>query len=78
MIDEIRRRLEAQPFVPFTIYIADGREYRIPTADHAHIPPKALGVNVWTDNNRQYALPVRQISGVEGEDMAETPTEQTS
>ena len=65
-MDEIRNRLKASPFVPFTIYVTDGREYRVPTADHAHVLPDNRRVSVWTDDNRQYTLPLRQLSGVEG------------
>ena len=30
MIREIRERLERQPFLPFTIFLADGRAFDIP------------------------------------------------
>ena len=74
MIDEIRQRLEARPFEPFTVYVADGREYLIPSAGHAHIHPNGMRVSVWTDDNRQYTLPLRQLSGVLGSaEMPEPP-----
>ena len=34
MIGDIRKHLEKQPFVPFTIHMADGRQIRVPTRDH--------------------------------------------
>ena len=30
MIREIRERLDLQPFLPFTIYLADGRAFDVP------------------------------------------------
>lgn len=34
MIGDLRKHLEQQPFVPFTIHMADGRSLRVPTRDH--------------------------------------------
>ena len=73
MIDEIKQRLYAQPFVPFTIYVADGREYHVPTADHAHVHPSGMRVSIWLDDNRQYSLPLRQLSGVLGAELPDPP-----
>ena len=33
MTADIRQHLQAQPFVPFTVHVTDGREYRIFTDD---------------------------------------------
>jgi hypothetical protein len=38
------------PFQPFTIRTSDGREYVVPTADHAAVHPKATHVFVFLDN----------------------------
>ncbi len=73
MIDDIRERIHAQPFVPFTIYVTDGREYHVPTTDHAHVPPNGMRVSVWTDDNRHYILPQRQISGVVATEVPDSP-----
>ena len=34
MIREIRTLAAARPFVPFTIYMANGRQIHVPTSDH--------------------------------------------
>ncbi|HTD88181.1 MAG TPA: hypothetical protein VK850_16520 [Candidatus Binatia bacterium] len=34
MIGDIRKHLEITPFVPFSVHLADGREYPVPTIDH--------------------------------------------
>ena len=65
MTDDIREHLLAQPFVPFTIHVADGKEYRIPTADHAHVLPNGMRVDIYLDGGRTFRLPARQLSAVE-------------
>jgi hypothetical protein len=42
MTADIRQRLQAQPFVPFTLDVADGRSYQISTPEHAHIHPSGV------------------------------------
>jgi hypothetical protein len=64
MTSDIRQHLAAQPFIPFTVHVADGREYRIPTPDHAHVSPKGGRVSIYTDDEREFILPALLISGV--------------
>ncbi|MDW8343007.1 MAG: hypothetical protein RMM51_00775 [Verrucomicrobiae bacterium] len=64
MTNDIRQRLEAQPFVPFVVYTADGREYKVPTPDHAHVSPGGSRVSIWTDDETEYILPALLISGL--------------
>jgi len=64
MTTDIRERLKAQPFVPFTIYVADGRELRVPTPDHAHVDPTRPRVAVFTEEAGLHILPALLISGV--------------
>ena len=45
MIGEIRRRLERQPFLPFTIFLADGRTFDIPHPEF-----------LWLDVSRLYYI----------------------
>ena len=49
MISRIRQLLTVQPFVPFTINMADGRHVRVPTRDH--IALGRTGVVVFDDND---------------------------
>ncbi|HEX8076166.1 MAG TPA: hypothetical protein VF511_00015 [Chthoniobacterales bacterium] len=53
MIPRIRELLHATPFRPFTIRTSDGREYLVPTADHAAINPKGSRVIVFGDDDTQ-------------------------
>ena len=64
MTDDIRQRLEAQPFVPFTVHVADGREYHVSTPDHAHVHPGGKRLSVYTDDNREFIFPSLLLSGL--------------
>ena len=64
MTKAIRERLVANPFLPFVIYTADGRQYDVPTHDHAHVSPAGGRVSIWKDDETEYILPALLISGV--------------
>ena len=64
MTKDVRDRLAAQPFQPFIVYTADGREYDVPTHDHAHVSPAGGRVSIWTDDETEYILPALLISGL--------------
>lgn len=64
MTKDIRDRLAAQPFLPFVVHTADGREYSVPTYDHAHVSPAGGRVSIWTDDETEYILPALLISGL--------------
>ena len=69
MHEEIRRLMRAIPFVPFTLFMTDGRFFRIPTADHIFIYPSGLVV-VEDDKRVVNLLPPSQIAGVESQSPA--------
>jgi hypothetical protein len=64
MIADVRERLLAAPFVPFVIRTSDGREYSVPTADHAFITPRGNRVIVVADNGATAVLGPLHINGV--------------
>jgi len=64
MTRDIYHMLRAQPFQPFLIHTADGRRYRVPTPDHAHVSPSGGRVSVWEDDDTEYMLPGLLISGL--------------
>jgi len=64
MTVDVREHLNARPFVPFTIHIADGRSFRVPTPDHAHVWPTRARVSVYTDDGPEHILPGLLISGI--------------
>jgi hypothetical protein len=51
MIPHIKELLHKTPFSPFTVRTSDGREYTVPTPDHAAVNPKATYVVVFSDND---------------------------
>jgi hypothetical protein len=64
MIADLRERLLAAPFVPFLIRTSDGREYSVPTADHAFITPRGNRVIVVADNGATAVLGPLHINSV--------------
>lgn len=64
MTKDIDHMLRAQPFQPFLIHTADGRRYRVPTPDHAHVSPSGGRVSVWEDDETESILPGLLISGL--------------
>ncbi|MEY2585657.1 MAG: hypothetical protein QOD80_1683 [Verrucomicrobiota bacterium] len=64
MIPRIRELLHASPFIPFTIRTSDGREYMVPTSDHAAITPKGSRVIVFADDESQAEVAALQVATV--------------
>jgi hypothetical protein len=64
MITDVREWLLAAPFVPFVIRTSDGREYSVPTADHAFITPRGNRLIVVADNGATAALGPLDINSV--------------
>ena len=64
MIDEIRKRLDGVPFVPFSVRTSDGHEYSVPTVDHAYITPRGNRVIVTDDKGTVAILGPLHINGV--------------
>jgi hypothetical protein len=69
MIAEIRRLLSARPFVPFTIYPADGAALHVPTIDHAAVAPNGRTVVVFFDDGTPQFLFPLLIAGVETKEV---------
>ena len=55
MTHDIRKLIDAQPFVPFTIHLAEGGHLRVPTFDHVAIAPNGNRVIVFGDDD-DYAV----------------------
>jgi hypothetical protein len=64
MTNVIRAWLSAQPFQPFVVHTADGREYDVPTLEHAHVSSGGRRVSIWTDAETEHILPALLISGL--------------
>jgi hypothetical protein len=64
MVDQIRKRLQRVPFVPFSVRTSDGHEYSVPTPDHAHISPRGNPVVVYDDEGTTAILGPLHINRV--------------
>jgi hypothetical protein len=64
MIDEIRKRLQRMPFVPFSVRTSGGHEYSVPTVDHAFITPRGNRVVVVDDEGTTAVLGPLHINSV--------------
>ena len=66
MIQKIKDLLKAAPFVPFKIRTSDGREFVIPTSDHAAVAPeKYAKVIIFDDSEHETHLSALHIVSVE-------------
>ena len=74
MHEEIKLRLADQPFKPFTVHVADGREFHVPTPDHAHIHPNRKYVSIYTNAGLLSVLPMLLLSGVTVEESYPEPS----
>ena len=63
MLDEIRNRIRAVPFLPFIVRVADGRSFRVPHSDHILVTSKGLVV-IENDEGLLDILPSLMISGI--------------
>ncbi|PYK63935.1 MAG: hypothetical protein DME50_16285 [Verrucomicrobia bacterium] len=64
MIDEIRKRLQRVPFVPFSVRTSDRHEYSVPAVDHAFITPRGNRVVVVDDEGTTAILGPLHINSV--------------
>jgi hypothetical protein len=51
---------------PFTLRLADGREYAVPHPDYISISPRGTYVTVYDDDERFYILPLLTMTGLVG------------
>lgn len=49
---------------PFTLRMAEGREYAVPHRDYISISPKGTYVTVYDDEERFYVLPLLTMTGL--------------
>ena len=71
MIPRIRELLHATPFLPFTIRTSGGREYIVPTPDHAAINPKGSRVIVFADDDSQAEVSALHLATIVKNGQAE-------
>jgi len=70
MIRGIRNLLGLRPFQPFSIVTSAGKQYRVPTSEHAAINPSGSRVVIWFDDGSGVTISALYISAVEQEKSA--------
>ena len=60
--EAIRKRLQAQPFIPFKVKVAGGGEFLIPSGDHAHLHPNGRILFVHQDHAGTEIIDVGLVS----------------
>jgi predicted secreted protein len=64
MIADVRDKLRAIPFVPFSIRTSDGREYNVPTVDYAFMTPRGNRIVIATDEDSTVVLGPLHINAI--------------
>ncbi len=55
-IEKLREAIQATPFRPFTISLADGRRIHVPSREFLLVPPKAERTFVVAENAEDYRI----------------------
>ena len=64
MIPRIRELLHSIPFIPFTIRTSDGREYTVPTPDHAAVHPRGSYFFVFGDDESSARITPLNVAAI--------------
>jgi hypothetical protein len=59
--------------LPFTLRMADGKEYRVPHRDYISSPPKGAFVVVYDDREHVFVLPLLTMTGLAYQSEAPKP-----
>ena len=65
MTDEIRKSINAEPFVPFLIKTSDGKQYRVKHPDYVAISPKGRRITFYAEEEASTTLSALHIVAVE-------------
>jgi len=61
--DTLRELIEANPFKPFSINLADGRALKVPHRDFISISPGARMLTVWDQNDTANLIDLMLVIG---------------
>jgi hypothetical protein len=68
--EEIRRRLEANPFVPFKVRVAGGGNFDVPSRDHAHLHPTGRVMTIFIEEGGTEIVDVALVSSLNVKEAA--------
>lgn len=72
MTGDLRRLLSARPFERFSVVTSSGKQYDVPSPDHAGINPANSRIVIWFDDDSSVALSALNIAAIEK--IASKPT----
>ena len=75
--DEIRKALKAQPFQPFTMILADGREILAHHPEYMIVPPVGRTACVWQKNGELDIIDIIMVTDLKFGPPAEAPAQAT-
>ena len=55
-IEQLRKAVNARPFRPFTISLADGRAFRVRSPEYIFLPPKAQRTFIVAESAEDYNI----------------------
>ena len=55
-IEQLRRLINAEPFQPFVIHLADGREVAVPHREFIALSPQGRTCVVWEDDAEAFGI----------------------
>src|SRR5205085_11593410 len=64
VLEELRNRIKAIPFIPFSLFVADGRQFPVPHPDHILVTSAGL-VAIENDQGLLDILPILHIPGIQ-------------
>ena len=64
-VDKLREVLGTQPFEPFTIHVADGRDVPVPHPDFVSVDPKGRVVHVFRQDGRSEFIDFVLVTSIE-------------
>lgn len=64
MIQRIRELLRADQFKPFAIRSDDGRQFFVPTFEHAHVRPDDTRIYIFLDEGEDVAITALHLTAV--------------
>ena len=68
--EAINEAVKATPFRPFTVKMADGSSYPVPSSDHASLSPSGRTLIIYYDDDRMKILDVMMITEIETTEAA--------
>jgi hypothetical protein len=64
-VSTIREAIQARPFRPFTVYVADQRSYRVPHPEYIAIGSQGRTLAIFHDDGGVSVLDMLLISGID-------------